>query len=125
MVVLSSPTNRRPRMARHLRAAIVRVKTQAHASPSRLPVDVDQLARDAGHDWRDRKRSPAVTIRLFMLQILHGNVAISALNHLGAITMRASSYCAARMRLPLQVFTQLFDAVSQAVEPLRLSSAVG
>jgi hypothetical protein len=112
-------------MARHLRAAIVRVKTQAHASPSRLPVDVDQLARDAGHDWRDRKRSPAVTIRLFMLQILHGNVAISALNHLGAITMRASSYCAARMRLPLQVFTQLFDAVSQAVEPLRLSSAVG
>jgi Transposase DDE domain len=119
-------------MARHLRAAIARVKAQAHASPSRLPVDVDQLARDAGHEWRDRKLTPAVTMRLFILQILHGNVAITALNHLGAITVQASSYCAARMRLPMQLFTQLFDAVSQAaadkasaVEPLRLGSPVG
>jgi DDE family transposase len=112
-------------MARYLREAIARVKAQAHAAPSRLPVDVDQLARDAGHDWRDRKLTPAVTVRLFILQILHGNVAITALNHLGAITMQASSYCAARMRLPMQVFTQLFDAVSQAVEPVRLGSAVG
>jgi hypothetical protein len=77
-------------MARHLRAAIARVKAQAHASSSRLPVDVDQLARDAGHDWRDRKLTPAVTVRLFILQILHGNIAITALNHLGAITMQAS-----------------------------------
>lgn len=110
-------------MAGHLRAAIARVKAYAFSSP--LPIDVDQLARDAGHDWRDRKLTPAVTIRLFILQILHGNVAITALNHLGAITMQASSYCAARMRLPLQVFTQLFDAVSELADPFRLGSAGG
>jgi len=113
-------------MARHLRAAIAHVKTHAHALGSSLPVDVDQLARQAGHDWRDRKLTPAVTIGLFILQILHGNVAITALNHLGAISMQASSYCAARMRLPMRVFTQLFDAVSRAAsEQTLLGSSVG
>jgi len=112
-------------MAHHLRAAIAHVKARALARCSSLPVDVDQLARQAGHAWRDRKLTPAVTVGLFILQILHGNVAITALNHLGAITMQASSYCAARMRLPMQVFTQLFDAVSQAAEPARRASAVG
>jgi len=106
-------------MAHHLRAAIAHVKTHAHALCSRLPVDVDQLARQAGHQWRDRKLTPAVTVWLFILQVLHGNVAITALNRLGAIPMQASSYCAARMRLPMQLFTQLFDAVSQAAGVLK------
>ena len=113
-------------MARHLRAAIAHVKAHAHILGSTLPIDVDQLARQAGHDWRERKLTPAVTVWLFILQVLHGNVAITALNHLGAITMRASSYCAARMRLPMQVFTQLFDAVWQAAaQPTLLGSSVG
>jgi hypothetical protein len=113
-------------MARHLRAAIAHVKTQAHSRRCSLPVDVDQLPRQAGHEWRERKLTPAVTVWLFILQVLHGNVAITALNHLGAITMQASSYCAARMRLPMQVFTQLFDAVSRmAGEPTLLGSSVG
>jgi hypothetical protein len=98
-------------MAHHLRVALARVKGQWGF---RLPVDVDELARQAGHRWRDRKLTPAVTVWLFMLQVLHGNIAMTALRHLGAMTMQASSYCAARMRLPTELFTRLFDAVSQA-----------
>src|SRR2546429_1457660 len=104
-------TNRRPRMARHLRAAINRVKVQIKSS---LPADVDVLAREVGHVWRESKLTPSVTVWLFMLQVLNGNVAITALRHLGGVMMQASSYCAARKRLPLELFARLFDAMSQA-----------
>lgn len=99
-------------MARHLHAALAHVKAQASR---RLPidVDVDQLAAEVGHDWRERLLTPAVTVRLFLLQILHGNVAITALRHIGPMTTAASSYCAARGRLPLTLFARLFDAVAQ------------
>jgi len=98
-------------MAHHFRAALVQVKARLGA---RWPVDVDELAEQAGHCWRDRKLTPGVTVWLFMLQILHGNVAITALRHLGAMAMQASSYCQARARLPMELFTRLFDAVSKA-----------
>ena len=45
--------------------------------------------------------------------MLHGNVAITALRHLGELSPSASSYCEARQRLPLELFAKLFDAVSQ------------
>lgn len=98
-------------MAAHLRAALARVKCQ-----TRLPVDVDQLAQRVGHRWRQRTLTPAVTCWLFMLQVLHGNCAISALRHVGGITTAASSYCAARARLPLVLFAMLFEAVSQRMQ---------
>jgi hypothetical protein len=104
-------TNRRPRMARHLRAAIARVKVQIK---SQLPADVDSIAAQAGHVWREGKLTPAVTIWLFMLQVLNGNAAMTALRRLGGIAMQASSYCAARKRLPLELFARLFDVMSQA-----------
>ena len=103
-------------MARHLRAALAQVKARALG---RLPVDVDQLARDAGHRWRDRKLTPAVTLGLFMLQVLHGNVAITALRHVGNMAASASSYCEARARLPLTLFAQLFDAVARQAARLQ------
>jgi hypothetical protein len=98
-------------MAHYFREALATVKAQVSA---RVPVDVDGIARQTGHRWRDRTLTPGVTIRLFILQILHGNVAITALRHLGAIVMQASSYCEARMRLPMELFIRLFDEVSKA-----------
>lgn len=98
-------------MARHLRAAINHVKRQVPL----LPVDVDALADQLGHPWRRRTLTPAVTVRLFMLQVLNGNLAISALRHAGGVAMQSSSFCAARMRLPLALFTRLFDAVAARV----------
>ncbi|MDB5319045.1 MAG: transposase family protein [Phycisphaerales bacterium] len=53
----------------------------------------------AGHVWRDRVLDPAGTLALFVLQILHGNTAISHPRHLsGQLVVSASSYCEARAR---------------------------
>jgi hypothetical protein len=101
-------------MADHLRAALARVKAQVRRPRPTdvVPLDVDQLARDVGHRWRRRKLTPAVTVGLFLIQVLHGNVAMTALRHVGGVAFDASSYCAARARLPLALFAALFDAVA-------------
>src|SRR4051812_35864004 len=100
-------------MAQHVRAALARVKSQMASASCWLPVDVDQLAREAGHHWRQRTLTPSLTVWFFALQVLNGNCAINALRHIGALPTQASSYCCARMKLPLQLFTRLFDAVSR------------
>jgi hypothetical protein len=108
MVLFYDTFHRRPRMASHLRAALNQVKTWVD---SRVPIDVDQLARQVGHEWRDRTLTPAVTVRLFLLQVLNGNMAMTGLRLLSGMAVQASSYCEARMRLPLALFAELFDAV--------------
>ncbi len=105
-------------MASHLRFALDQVKLQVRSS---LPVDVDRLAEQVGHQWRDRKLSPAVTVWLFVLQVLHGNCAMTALRHLSGLSMQAGSYCAARTRLPMELFALLFDALSVAASGTPLS----
>src|SRR5690349_12425022 len=54
-----------------------------------------------GHVWRDRLLDPAHTLALFVLQVLHGNTAISHLRHLSDLDVADSSYCEARARLPV------------------------
>jgi hypothetical protein len=44
-----------------------------------------------------------VVVRLFVLQVLWGNVACRAVTHLSARAFTAAAYCAARMRLPVDV----------------------
>jgi hypothetical protein len=68
-----------------------------------------QLCAQNGHVWRDRLLGPIVTLRLFVLQILHGNTAITHLRHLSGITFAAASYCEARMRLPLSALQSLLQ----------------
>jgi len=65
---------------------------------------VNECFARAGHVWRDRVLDPANTLALFVLQILHGNTAISHLRHLSKIHVAESSYCEARARLPLSGF---------------------
>src|SRR5438045_2418325 len=62
---------------------------------------VDQCFADAGHVWRDCVLTPARTMKLFILQVLNGNTAISHLRHLSKIDVADSTYCDARTRLPL------------------------
>ena len=62
---------------------------------------VDECFASAGHAWRDRVLTPAVTMKLFILQVLHGNTAINHLLGLFGMNCSASSYCEARTRLPL------------------------
>ncbi len=53
--------------------------------------------------WRERLLTPVVMVRLFLLQVLFGNTSIAHLRQLSGIDFAPASYCAARMRLPLQL----------------------
>lgn len=68
---------------------------------------IEQAVRETGHVWRDRELNPLTTIRLFMLQILFGNVACNHVPHLGGKDVTGSAYCAARGRLPLAALEKL------------------
>ena len=46
-----------------------------------------------------------------MLQVLHGNTALSNLRHLSKLQLTAQAFCAARMRLPLEVFRRLLQRI--------------
>jgi hypothetical protein len=66
-----------------------------------------QACAEAGHKYRKRSLDPVTTIKLFLLQILHGNVACNFVPHLGGKDVTGSAYCAARGRLPVQIFEML------------------
>jgi len=68
---------------------------------------LDQVCRAQRLSWRQRLLPPLVTLRLFVLQVLHGNVAITHLRQLSGIAFAPASYCEARARLPLQVLSAL------------------
>jgi hypothetical protein len=92
---------------------------------------VEQLCGELGHRWRDRLLTPIVTVRLFVLQVLHGNTAITHLRHLSGLAFSPGSYCEARERLPLQLLQGLLrrmngwaDGVATAGLPPLLGSRV-
>jgi hypothetical protein len=76
-------------------------------SPSRI----ESACRAVGHRWRARRLGPAQTVYLFALQILHGNIACSALRHISGPNVSASAYCQARARLPLAALKALVKKV--------------
>lgn len=66
-----------------------------------------QACAEAGYKYRNRSLDPVTTIKLFLLQILHGNVACNFVPHLAGKQVTGSAYCAARGRLPVQIFETL------------------
>jgi hypothetical protein len=72
-----------------------------------LAARVEQLCRTHAHHWRDRVLTPAVTVRLMLLQVLFGNTAITHLRQLCGVGFAAASYCQARRRLPLVIWGEL------------------
>jgi hypothetical protein len=73
---------------------------------------------EAGYtSWRDRVRTPVTTIQLFLLQILHGTTTCTHLPHLSGIRFRASAYCQARTKLPLDLFSRLLTRLCASVRP--------
>src|SRR5438105_489428 len=105
MVVRSSPTNRSSRMTQTA-GVLARLKRDPIAD---LPIAdrLNELLAEQRVAWRDRLLTPAVTLRLFLIQVLSGNVAIAALRQLSGIGFAASSYCESRQRLPLEVLQSL------------------
>lgn len=86
-------------------AALARIKHDLHGHLP--PARIEAACRAAGHRWRERKLGPALTLQLFILQVLHGNTAIRHLRHLVCAPLNAAAYCRARMRMPLAALQQL------------------
>src|SRR4051812_47450048 len=77
---------------------------------------VEQCFKDAGHVWRECVLTPARTMKLFILQVLNGNTAISHLRHLSDVDVADSTYCDARARLPLAGVAAVTTAVQLSCE---------
>ncbi len=73
------------------------------------PEAIEKACREEGMTWNDSLLNPVVTIRLFFLQILHGNTACEHLSHLAGMSFSAAAYCKARMRVKLDVFYALLN----------------
>jgi hypothetical protein len=54
-------------------------------------------------------------VHVFLLQILHGNTACTALSRLAGVPFCAAAYCRARARLPLALFKDLLERVCDAL----------
>ncbi len=71
--------------------------------------------REAGHTWRDRELNPVTTVRLFLMQILFGNVACDFVPRLAGKSVSGSAYCQARGRLPLEALQTLLTRCTSAM----------
>src|SRR3989442_924002 len=65
--------------------------------------------REAGHQWREGELGPVATVKMFLLQILFGNVACEFVPHLAGKDVTGSAYCTARGRLPLEALQTLLS----------------
>jgi hypothetical protein len=72
---------------------------------------VNQIFAEAGHRWRKCFWDPATTMAMFVLQVLHQNTAISGLRFLSDVDVRDSSYCDARMRLPMEGVARVVESL--------------
>jgi len=78
------------------------------------PSRIETLCQEAGYRPRDGgPLDPASLLALFMQQILEGNASCAAVRHWGEQPFTPQAYCAARMRLPLQVIRNLARDVYQ------------
>jgi hypothetical protein len=68
---------------------------------------IERACQEAGHKWRERELGPVTTVRMFLLQILFGNVACEFVPHLAGKEVTGSAYCTARGRLPLAALQTL------------------
>jgi hypothetical protein len=96
------PTTRRPRMAA-FDLALARVREQDIELVQHLPARINQLARAAGHAFRDTELTPGNTLGLFLRQVACGNVACTAVRHLADSDFSDSAWCQARKRLPVDL----------------------
>lgn len=71
-----------------------------------------------GQQFRNTVLAPANAVHVFLLQVLHGNVAISALPRLSGLQFTESAYCQARGRLKLELVVWLFGWVVEKLRPL-------
>jgi hypothetical protein len=66
-----------------------------------------RVCREVGATWRNRTLNPVTTLYVFLLQVLHGNTAMTNLPRLSGKRFTPAAYCQARQRLPLAALRRL------------------
>jgi hypothetical protein len=79
---------------------------KAHLEDFLSTQDILTVSKEQGHKWRKRLLDPAVTVQLFLIQLL-AKVAMSGLRHAAKIEVTAQAICKAKKRLPLGVLMEL------------------
>ena len=103
-------------MAAAFTTALARVRDLARAGSDYdllASAHTNQLARAADCRFRDRLLTPGETLRLFIQQIAHGNLACAAVRHLADRDFTDSAWCQARSRLPLDVISGVNRSIVQ------------
>ena len=67
------------------------------------PQAIEMTCQQAGHRYRKRQLDPVITVYLFLLQIIRGNISCEHVTHFAGKSLTDSSYRKARKRLPLKV----------------------
>jgi hypothetical protein len=81
---------------------------------------IRRAMQEAGHKWRERDLNPVTTVRMFLLQVLFGNVACRFVPHLAGSKVTGSAYCEARGRLPVAALqTLLTRSTAKMAERVR------
>jgi hypothetical protein len=78
---------------------------------------IERVCGYLGYRFRQRLLGPVNLVQVFLLQILHGNVACTALPRLAELSFTDEAYCQARKRLPLALFEDLLQHVCDALFP--------
>jgi len=106
--------------------ALARVRGQDIELLRQLPDRVNQLARAAGHPFRQTELTPGNTLALFLRQVACGNVACAAVRHLAGSEFTDSAWCQARKRLPIDLIRRAHELlVDRARRELDASDDAG
>ena len=103
-------------MSQRIHIALRRLRQDL--SPYLDEAAVRDLCKQSGHRWRrDALLSPFATLLWFVIQVLHGNTALSHVTLKARRAFTESAYCQARARLPLAVFRGALRFVVRALVP--------
>src|SRR5271166_4411722 len=79
---------------------------------------IHHACRQAGHSWCDScLLTPAAIIHWFLIQVLHGNTALTHVSLLAGRAFTASAFCQARAALPLAVYRAVLREMVKGLIP--------
>src|SRR3954447_9389964 len=103
-------------MSQPIHSALRRLRQDL--SPYLGETAVADLCKQLGHRWRrDALLSPFTTLLWFVIQVLHGNTALTHITLKARRAFTESAYCQARARLPLAVFRAVLRFVIRVLVP--------
>ena len=77
---------------------------------------IEKRAMELGHEWRERKLGPVMTVYLWIMQVLLCNLSGASSRHLHSKPLSPSAVCQAKGRLPLQLLRRLCAYLVSQIE---------